>query len=168
VIDVDVATLLQAQLGLSLGIGANATIFEICAAIDAGGLDIDAVLTALGITLGPIVTAQLQTIDAQIGALLVAADIPPGQITPTLINTIIGAINVTSIVGQITADVEASLNLFENCNNATATDGIAGQSIGAVQIPSIQQLAPAIQQMIPTIQQNSQVLPSGDSMIQLH
>ena len=35
VIDVDVATLLQAQLGETLGIDANATIFEICAAIDA-------------------------------------------------------------------------------------------------------------------------------------
>ena len=35
VIDVDVATLLQAQLGETLGIGENATIFEICAAIDA-------------------------------------------------------------------------------------------------------------------------------------
>jgi hypothetical protein len=168
VIDVDVATLLQAQLGLSLGIGANATIFEICAAIDAGGLDIDAVLTALGITLGPIVTAQLQTIDSQIAALLVAAGVPPGQITPTAINLIINAINVTDVVGQITTNVEASLNLFETCNNAT--DGIAGQSIGAVQqIPSIQQLAPAIQQMIPTLQQNSQVLPpSGNSILELH
>jgi hypothetical protein len=168
VIDVDVATLLQTQLGLSLGIGANATIFEICAAIDAGGLDIDAVLTALGITLGPIVTAQLQTIDSQIAALLVAAGVPPGQITPTAINLIINAINVTDVVGQITANVEASLNLFETCNNAT--DGIAGQSIGAVQqIPSIQQLAPAIQQMIPTLQQNSQVLPpSGNSILELH
>jgi hypothetical protein len=168
VIDVDVATLLQTQLGLSLGIGANATIFEICAAIDAGGLDIDAVLTALGITLGPIVTAQLQTIDSQIAALLVAAGVPPGQITPTAINLIINAINVTDVVGQITTNVEASLNLFETCNNAT--DGIAGQSIGAVQqIPSIQQLAPAIQQMIPTLQQNSQVLPpSGNSILELH
>jgi hypothetical protein len=168
VIDVDVATLLQTQLGLSLGIGANATIFEICAAIDAGGLDIDAVLTALGITLGPIVTAQLQTIDSQIAALLVAAGVPPGQITPTAINLIINAINVTDVVGQITANVEASLNLFETCNNAT--DGIAGQSIGAVQqIPSIQQLAPAIQEMIPTLQQNSLVLtPSGNSILELH
>ena len=40
VIDVNVATLLQAQLGETLGIGENATIFEICAAIDAEGLDI--------------------------------------------------------------------------------------------------------------------------------
>ncbi len=133
-----------------------------------GGLDIDAVLTALGTTLGPIVTAQLQTIDGQIAALLVAAGIPPGLITPTVINIIINAISVTDVVGQITANVEASLNLFETCNNAT--DGIAGQSIAAVQqIPSIQQLAPAIQQMIPTEQQNSQVLPpSGNSILQLH
>jgi hypothetical protein len=60
VIDVHVSTLLQQQLGLSLGIGANATIFEICAAIDAGGLNIDAVLLALGPTLTAIVTAQIQ------------------------------------------------------------------------------------------------------------
>jgi hypothetical protein len=119
VIDVHVSTLLQQQLGLSLGIGANATIFEICAAIDAGGLNIDGVLTALAITLGPIVTAQLQTIDSQIAALLVAAGVPPGQITPAAINLIINAISVTDVVGQITANVEASLNLFETCNNAT-------------------------------------------------
>jgi hypothetical protein len=172
VIDVHVTTLLQQQLGLSLGIGANATIFEICAVIDAqGGLtaaNITAILTALAITLGPIVTAQLQTIDSQIAAFLVAANVPPGQITPAAITAIINAINVTEVVGQITADVEASLNLFQTCNNAT--DGIAGQSIGAVQqIPSIQQLAPAIQQMIPTGQQSSQVLtPSADSILQLH
>jgi hypothetical protein len=157
---VNVATLLQAQLGLSLGIGANATIFEICAAIDAqGGLNTAAVLTALGPTLTAIVTAQLQTIDAQIAAQLVAAGVPPGLITPTLINLIIGAISVSNIVAQITANVGASLDLFETCNNAT--NGIAGQSIGAVQIP-------AIQQVNPTVQQNSQALPFGDSMIQLH
>ena len=35
VIDIDVASLLQAQLAESLGLDANATIFEICAALDA-------------------------------------------------------------------------------------------------------------------------------------
>ena len=35
-INLDVATLLQSQLGDSLLGGENATIFEICAAIDAG------------------------------------------------------------------------------------------------------------------------------------
>jgi hypothetical protein len=59
VIDVDVATLLQAQLGETLGVGANATIFEICAAIDAEGLDITAVINALELDLDPIVTAQI-------------------------------------------------------------------------------------------------------------
>ena len=35
VIDVDVAILLQQQLAETLGLDANATIFDICAAIDA-------------------------------------------------------------------------------------------------------------------------------------
>jgi hypothetical protein len=64
VIDVDVATLLQAQLGETLGIGENATIFEICAAIDAQqeGLDITAVIDALELDLFPIVTIQISQI----------------------------------------------------------------------------------------------------------
>ena len=41
------ATLLQQQLADTLGLDANATIFEICAAIDAKGLDIAAVIDAL-------------------------------------------------------------------------------------------------------------------------
>jgi hypothetical protein len=174
VIDVNVATLLQAQLGLSLGIGANATIFEICAAIDAGGLNIDAVLLALGPTLTAIVTAQIQNLDAQIAAILVAVGAP--NPTPAVINALIASINVGQIVGNITANVNASLTIFEECLNATLTaDAIVGQSIGAVQLPSIQQLAPPvqqvapeIQQMNPTVPQINEVLPqSGDPMLQL-
>ena len=67
VIDVNLATLLQPQLGLGLGIGANATIFQICAAIDAaGGINEAAVIDALTVTLGPIVTAQISRLDSQI------------------------------------------------------------------------------------------------------
>jgi hypothetical protein len=164
-IDVNVATLLQAQLGTTLGIGANATIFEICAAIDAaGGLDIDAVLLGLTITLGPIVTAQLEQLDSQLAALLLAAGVNPNAI-PALIPILIGAIDEADVVAQIIANVEASLELFEACNDATTTpiDGIgAGSIISGLQLPTVQQ-------MNPTIQHNSQqVLPFGDSTLQLH
>jgi hypothetical protein len=60
VIDVDVATLLQAQLGETLGVGSNATIFEICATIDTqGSIDFADILDELEITLGPIVEEQI-------------------------------------------------------------------------------------------------------------
>ena len=159
IINVNVATLLQAQLGTTLGIGGNATIFEICAAIEsAGGLDIDAVIDALEITLLPIVTAQLQEIDSQIAAVLIAAGINPNAI-PALIPILIGAIDEADVVAQIIANVEASLDIFEACNEATTTpiDGIgrATPIIGGLQLP--------------TVQQNSQqVLPFGDSTLQLH
>ena len=165
IINVNVATLLQAQLGLSLGIGANATIFEICAAIEsAGGLDIEAVIDALSITLLPIVTAQLQEIDSQIAAILISAGVNPNSI-PGLIPILIGAIDEADVVAQITANVEASLEIFEACNNATTTRingiGAAPQIIGGLQLPTVEQ-------MNPTIQQNSQVLPFGDTMLELH
>ena len=58
-IDIDVATLLQAQLAISIGLSPDATIFQICAAIDtAGSIDIDVILSDLAATLLPIVTAQ--------------------------------------------------------------------------------------------------------------
>ena len=59
VIDVDVALLLQQALANSLNLTEDATIFEICAAINATGLDIDAVLSALDVELTAAVTAQL-------------------------------------------------------------------------------------------------------------
>ena len=114
VIDVDVATLLQAQLGETLGIGANATIFEICAAIDAeGSLDVAAILDALEITLGPIVTAQISQIVNQIAiAINQITDIP---ITPELIEEILASIDIDDIVAQITANVQVSLGILEAC-----------------------------------------------------
>src|SRR5918995_1819961 len=117
VIDVDVATLLQAQLGLSLGIGANATIFEICAAIDAGGLDIDAVLTALGITLSPIVTAQISQLINQIA--ITVSDRIGEPINQALIDEILASIDINEIVDQITANVQVSLKIFETCLDLT-------------------------------------------------
>ena len=66
VIDVDVAPLLQQQLAVDLGLDANATIFEICAAINATGLDVDAVIASLEVDLEPIVTAQITLLITQI------------------------------------------------------------------------------------------------------
>ncbi len=185
VIDVNLATLLQAQLGLSLGIGANATIFQICAAIDARGGSIDeaAVIAALTVTLGPIVSAQVQALDSQIAAILLSVGVNPALITPTLINNIINGISVPAIIAQITADVQAALDLFEACNNATTTTGITApvvaQTISSDQIASLQQLVPTVQDMNPTIQEmnptvqemnptiQQNTLPAGDPMLQL-
>jgi hypothetical protein len=174
VIDVDLALLLQQQLGLTLGLGANATIFDICAAIDAqGGLTtpvLNALLTAISAALGPIVSAQIQTIDSQVAAILTAFGVNP--INTAAINAFIASINVGQIVGNITANVNASLTIFENCLNDTTTTtdgprGLAAPIIVGAQLPSVQQIAPSIQQMNPTVQQDSQILPSGDPMLQL-
>ena len=113
VIDVDVATLLQAQLGETLGIGENATIFEICAAIDAEGLDIAAVIDALELDLDPIVTAQISQIVNQIA--IAINEITGIPITPELIDEILASIDIDDIVAQITANVEVSLGILETC-----------------------------------------------------
>src|SRR5215208_6104497 len=161
-INVEVATLLQNQLGLTLGIGPNASIFEICAAIDAqGGINIDAVLAALGTTLLPIITQQIQASTAQIIAVLVAAGVPSGQIQ-TILTLLLGAIDYPGIVAQILANIEDSLDIFIDCSGITVLpiDG-AGGGLGGLQLPTIQQMNPTIQQ------QNSQVLPFGESMLQI-
>jgi len=156
-ININVATLLQAQLGTTLGLGANATIFEICAAIDEQGLDIDALLADLEITLGPLVAEQVQQLGGQVAALLLAAGINPNAID-ALVAVLIAAIDEADIVAQIIANVEASLEIFETCNEAT-TDGTGALPItGGLQLPTVQQMNPTIQQ----------VLPFGDSMVQLH
>ena len=51
VIDVDVALLLQQQIAVDLGLPRNATIFEICAAIEEQGFDKEAVLASLQVDL---------------------------------------------------------------------------------------------------------------------
>ena len=66
VIDVDVALLLQQQIANDLGLDANATIFEICAAINATGLDVDAIIASLEVDLDPIVRAQITLLVNQI------------------------------------------------------------------------------------------------------
>ena len=61
VIDVDVALLLQQQLALTLGLDANATIFEICAAINAtGGINTPLLIANLEAALTPIVEDRYQ------------------------------------------------------------------------------------------------------------
>ena len=112
VIDVDVATLLQSQLATQLQLNANVTIFEICAAIDVQGLDIDALLTSLALTLDPIVENQISQLVLQIGAALNALGI---QVTPTLLATIISSIDIDAIVADIIANVEVSLGILEEC-----------------------------------------------------
>src|SRR5215208_6067339 len=115
VIDVDVATLLQQQLGETLGLDANATIFEICAAIDAQqeDLDISAIIDALEITLGPIVEEQITQIVNQIA--IAINEITGIPITPELIDEILASIDIDEIVDQITANVQVSLGILETC-----------------------------------------------------
>ena len=66
--------MLQQQLANATGLDPGATIFEICAAIDEQGLDIQVVLDGLEITLVPIVEEQISelvlTIVAAINDLL--------------------------------------------------------------------------------------------------
>jgi hypothetical protein len=115
VIDVDVATLLQAQLGETLGVGANATIFEICAAIDAQqeSIDFAAVLDGLEDTLIPIVTAQISQLVNQIA--IAISDITGEPIDQALIDEILAGIEIEDIVAQIIANVQVSLEILETC-----------------------------------------------------
>ena len=62
-IDVDVALLLQQQLAVVLGLEEDATIFEICAAIDlAGGINTPLLIANLEAVLTPIVEQQISSI----------------------------------------------------------------------------------------------------------
>jgi hypothetical protein len=160
VIDVDVALLLQQELAESLGLNANATIFEICAEINATGLDVDAVIAGLEDALGPIVEQQI----AGIVLTIVAAinDLVGGTIIDWTAEEVIEAVDIDAIVDQIIANVEVSLGILETCLGLPPTPPVNGAGIGSV----IGLQIPTIHQMNPTILQNS--LTSGDSMIQLH
>src|SRR5687768_12320469 len=113
VIDVDVALLLQQQLAISLGLGPNATIFEICAAIDEQGLDIEAVITLLENALVPIVTAQITLLVNEIADTI--EDLTGIPIPPQLLASIIAGVDIDAIVTQITANVQVSLEILEEC-----------------------------------------------------
>jgi hypothetical protein len=120
VIDVDVALLLQQQLAITLGLDTNATIFEICAAIDAQqeeSLDIEAILDALEDELVPIVTAQISQLVNQIA--IAISDITGEPIDQALIDEILASIDIDAIVAQITANVQVSLGILEECLDLT-------------------------------------------------
>ena len=112
VIDVDVALLLQQQLANATGLDPDATIFEICTAIDEQGLDIQAVIDGLEVTLVPIVEEQISklvlTIVAAINDLLGTSIV----LTP---EEVIDAVDIDDIVAQITANVEVSLGILQAC-----------------------------------------------------
>ena len=171
VIDVDVALLLQQQIADDLGLDANATIFEICAAIDAqGGLDSAAVIASLEVDLDPIVRAQISLLVNQIIDAIESITEPTIPLTPAQIAAIIASVDIDSIIAQITANVEVSLDIINAClgvDVATTPGGGGGSGILPFQLPTVQQMNPTIQQMNPTIQQNSQALASGDPMLQL-
>jgi hypothetical protein len=151
-INLDVATLLQANLSTSLGLLPNATIFEICAAIDAGGeVNIDDILSALLDEIDPIVRAE---IEAQITAIATVIAATGVDVDPILIGTILDSINYTAIEEDILLDIEASLDLFNDCRGVVTIDSL----VSARQLPSLSS----------TMQQNSQVLSFGDSRLQLH
>src|SRR5215203_2352900 len=186
VIDVDVALLLQQQLAVDLGLDANATIFEICAAIDEQGLNVEAILTSLEGELDAIVTAEISQIIDQILEIISQIFFGGNPVPPTLVTSILDRIDIDSIVAQILANVEVSLGIFEHCLGLDTTppveicgNGIDDNLDGIIDNPEICTAAggggagiaplqlPTIQQMNPTVQQDSQILPSGDPMLQL-
>ena len=118
-IDVDVALLLQQQLAESLELGVNATIFEICAAIDAqeGSLDVAAIIASLEVDLEPIVTAQISQLINQIA--IAVSEITGEPIDQALIHEILASINIDDIVAQIIAKVQVSLGILETCLDLT-------------------------------------------------
>ena len=158
------------KLQLSLGLDANATIFEICAALNGSGLNINAIIASLEVDLDPIVRAQISLLVNQIIDAIETITTPRVPLTPTQIAAIIASVDIDSIIAQITANVEVSLGIINACLGVdVATTPVGGGAAGAglvpLQLPTIQQMNPTIQQMNPTIQQNT--LPSGDPMLQL-
>jgi hypothetical protein len=147
VIDVDVALLLQQRLAVDLELDENATIFEICAAINEQGVNdevIEAILLSLIQDLDPVVRAQISLLINQIIDAL--ETILQVEIPDRFIDLILANIDYDSIVTQILANVEVSLDILQTCLGVDTT----------------------VQQMNPTIQQNNKVLSLGDSRLQLH
>ena len=162
VIDVDVALLLQQQIAVDLGLDANATIFEICAALNGTGLDVGAILASLEVDLDPIIRAQISLLLNQIIDVIEAVTTPRIPLTPAQIAAIIASVDIDSIIAQITANVEVSLDIINACLGieVATTPGGGGAGVVPLQLPTVQQMNPTIQ--------NSQVLgPSGDPMLQL-
>ncbi|HZL21953.1 MAG TPA: hypothetical protein VFC05_01415, partial [Nitrososphaeraceae archaeon] len=99
VIDVDVSLLLQQQLAVDLSLDRNATIFEICAALDEQDLNVEDVIDSLEVDLGPIVTAQISQVINQIA--ITISKITGIPVDQQLIDVIIASINIDAIVTQI-------------------------------------------------------------------
>ncbi|HEX5979339.1 MAG TPA: hypothetical protein VFY68_18795, partial [Nitrososphaeraceae archaeon] len=114
VIDVDVALLLQQALAESLQLDANATIFEICAAINAsGGINTPLLIDILEDALTPIVEDQIASIVLTIvGAINDLVGFPIIDWTP---EEVIEAVDIQAIVDQIIANVDVSLGILEAC-----------------------------------------------------
>jgi hypothetical protein len=165
VIDVDVALLLQQQIAVDLGLDANATIFEICAALNGTALDVDAIIASLEVDLDPIIRAQITLLINQIIDAIESVTTPRVPLTPAQIAAIIASVDIDSIIAQITANVEVSLGIINACLgfDVATTPGGGGGASGILPFQ-----LPTVQQMNPTIQQNSQPLaPAGDPMLQL-
>ena len=113
VIDVDTALLLQEALAVSLNLTEDATIFEICAAINATGLNIDAVLDVLDVELTAAVTTQITLLVNQIVAAI--EEITGTDIPASVIAFIITLVDIDAIVDDITANVNVSLGILEAC-----------------------------------------------------
>ena len=148
----------------SYRLGANATIFEICAEIDAtGGINTPLLIANLESALTPIVEDQIASIVLTIiAAINDLIGIPIIDLTP---EEIIEAVDIQAIVDQIIANVEVSLGILSACLDLPPTDAVEAQS---TQTSALNFQLPIAQQMNPTIQQNNQVSPFGDSMVQLH
>ena len=108
--------MLQQQLANATGLDPGATIFEICAAIDEQGLDIQDVLTGLEVTLVPIV-------EEQISKLVLTTAVAINDLLSTSIvltpEEVIDAVDIDDIVVQITANVQVSLGILETCLDLT-------------------------------------------------
>jgi len=105
--------LLQQQLAVDLGLNANATLFEICAAIDEQSLDVEAVIASLEEDLGQVVSAQISQVINQIA--ITISEITGIPVNQQLIDAIIASIDIDAIVAQIIANVQVSLEILEKC-----------------------------------------------------
>ena len=163
VIDVDVALILQQELAGLFELDPDATIFEICAAINATeGINTSLLIANLEAALTPIVEDQIATLVLTIvAAINDLIGIPIIDLTP---EEVIDAVDIQAIVDQIIGNIEVSIGILSDCLDLPPTNGVAAQSTPT---SALNLQLPMAQQMNPTIQQNSQVLPFGDSMLQL-
>ena len=107
--------MLQQQIAVDLGLDANATIFEICTALNGTGLDVDTIIASLEVDLDPIVRAQISLLVNQIIDAIETITTPRIPLTPAQIAAIIASVDIDSIIAQITANVEVSLGIINAC-----------------------------------------------------